>query len=143
MYLDSQLQFSSGQALTGTAVSTNDIDLGIDQDIGKGEPMAVVVVATVDSDFTTGDETYAVDVLTDNDVAFGSPSTVMSSGVFLGSSFKQGDKIIVPIGHVNERYLRVNFALGGTTPIVTVDAYLQPMSMIDGVTDYASGYSIT
>ena len=44
MYTDAQNLFSDAQALTVTADSTNVIDLGVDRNVGQGEPLAVVIV---------------------------------------------------------------------------------------------------
>lgn len=46
MYVDSQLQFSSAQAVTAAAGSTNTLDLGAVRDIGSGEPLYLVVTVT-------------------------------------------------------------------------------------------------
>jgi hypothetical protein len=142
MILDSLLQFSDAQALTVTAVSTNVIDLSLDRDIGIGEPMALVVTVGVAADFTTTDETYQVTLQTATDAAFTSPVTVVSSAAINGDELPAGAKIVLPIGHTNLEFLRVNYTLAGTTPTATVDAYLQPLNMIDGTVDYANGYTI-
>lgn len=138
MFVDSQLMFSDAQALTTTAVSTNIIDLSVDRNIGKGEPMAIVLTFGVDSGGTS--PTLQVVLQTDNDVAFGSLTTIASSAVVLDAV--AGDSIVLPIGYSNERYLRLSYVTGGTTPTATVDAYLQPMSMIDGKDDLPNGYTI-
>lgn len=143
MHLDSQLQFSDAQALTATAVSTNVVDLSEDRDIGKGEPMAVVVSVGVAADYTTTDETYQFAIQTDDNEGFSSPTVITQTAAINGDELTAGTLVVIPLGYTNERYLRINNVLAGTTPSVTIDAYLQPMSMIDGVTDYASGYSIT
>ncbi len=142
MYLDSQLQFSNAQAVTSTADSTNVVDLGVDHDIGKGEPMAVVITVGVAADFTTGDETYNFIVETDDNAAMTS-STIIGNVSVLTPLLTAGDKVVIPLGHLNERFLQVVYTTGGTTPTITVDAYLIPMSMIDGVTNYADGFNIT
>lgn len=142
MILDKLLQFSDAQALTATAVSTNVIDLSEDRDIGIGEPMALVVTVGVAADFTTGDETYQVTLQTATDAAFTSPVTVVSSAAINGDELPAGAKVVLPIGFTNLEFLRVNYTLAGTTPTATVDAYLQPLSMIDGTVDYANGYTI-
>lgn len=142
MNLDSQLRFSDAQALTATAVSTNVVDLSEDRDIGKGEPMAVVVSVGVAADFTTGDETYQFAIQTDDNEGFASPTVVTQTAAINGNELAAGALVVIPLGYTNEQYLRVNNILAGTTPSVTIDAYLQPMSMIDGVTDYASGYAV-
>lgn len=139
MILDKLLQFSDDQNLTATAVSTNVIDLSVDRKIGIGEPMAVVVTASTAFGGTT--PTIDVQLQTDDNEGFASPTVVATSGV--RDAFGEGDKIVVPLGFLNEQYLRLNFVMGGTSPDTTVDAYLQPMSMIDGYVDYESGYDIT
>jgi len=141
MILDSTLQFSNAQALTATADSTNVIDLSNDRDIGIGEPMALVVTVGVAADFTTGDETYQFQLETDDNAAMTS-STIIGDVTVAAANLAAGDKVVIPLGHSNERYLQVVYTLGGTTPSITVDAYLQPLSMVDGYVTYASGYSV-
>ena len=141
MYLDSLLKFSDAQALTATADSTNVVDLGVDRDIGKGEPMGFVVTVGVAADFTTGDETYTFAIETDDNAAMTS-STILGSQAVLTTALTVGDTVVIPIGHTNERYLQGVYTLGGTSPSVTIDAYLMPMSMVDGYTDYANSYTI-
>lgn len=142
MFLDSQLQFSNAQALTATADSTNVVDLGVDQDIGIGKAMAVVITVGVAADFTTTDETYQFQVETDDNAAMTS-STIIGDQTVAAANLTVGDKVVIPIGFSNERYLQVVYTLGGTTPSVTVDAYLQPLTEIDGYTNYADGFDIT
>lgn len=139
MFLDKLLQFSDGQNVTATAVSTNVIDLSVDRKIGIGEPIGVVISASTDFGGTT--PTIDVQVQTDDNEGFASPSVVATSGV--RTEFAEGDKIVVPLGFLNERYLRLNFVMGGTSPDTTLDAYLQPLNMIDGYEYYADGYNIT
>lgn len=142
MILDSLLKFSDAQALTATAASTNVVDLSNDRVIGIGEPMALVVTVGVAADFTTTDETYQFDLQTDDNEGFSSATSIGSVAV-PASALTAGDKVVIPLGHANQQYLRANYTLGGTTPSVTVDAFLQPLSMIDGAVTYPSGYSIT
>ena len=143
MILDSLLQFSNAQALTATAVSTNVIDLSSDRDIGIGEPMAAVVTVGVAADYTTTDETYQFTLQTSTDEDFTSPITVVASAAINGDELAAGAKVVLPMGFDNKQYLRVNYTLAGTTPSVTVDAFLQPLRMIDGNVIYADGYDIT
>lgn len=143
MILDKELQFSDAQALTATAVSTNVVDLSLDADIGVGEAMAVVVSIGVAADFTTTDETYQFIVQTATDAAFTSPITVVASAAINGDELAAGATVVLPIGYSNLQFLRVNNVLAGTTPTVTIDAYLSPLSFIDGYTFYADGFDIT
>lgn len=140
MYVDSQLEFSNAQALTATAVSTNVVP--VSGNIGKGEPMAVVVTVGVAADFTTGDETYQFTLQTDSTDAFSSATTVIASAAINGDELGVGKKVVLPIGFSNEEFLRVNYTLAGTTPTITVDASLMPMSMIDSYESYADNVTI-
>lgn len=142
MILDNFLKFSGAQALTATAVSTNVVDLSVDRDMGIGEPMALVVSVGVDADFTTTDETYQFTLQTATDEAFTSPVTVVQSAAINGDELTAGKLVVLPMGFDNLQYLRASYTLAGTTPSVTVDAYLQPLRMIDGSRDYANGYTI-
>ena len=138
MIIDSQHAFADGQVLTSTAVSTNIIDLGVDRNIGPGEPMAIVVSSSVDAGGTNPTLQFAVQ--TDNDEAFGSLTVIGTSAV--GADLLAGQKIVLPLGLYNERYLRLSLITTGTSPTHTVDAYLQPLSMVDAKTDYANNYDI-
>jgi len=141
MYIDSLLKFSDAQALTATADSTNVVDLGVDRDIGIGEAMAVVITVGVAADITTGNETYQFQVETDSVEALSS-ATVIADQTVAAASLTAGDKVVLPIGFSNERYLQVVYTLGGTTPTVTVDAQLMPLAQVDGYVNYANGYTI-
>ncbi|MGB0943133.1 MAG: Bbp16 family capsid cement protein [Marinomonas sp.] len=138
MILDSAQEFSGGQAVTASAVSTNIIDLGVDRDIGKGEPMAIVVSSSVAAGGTN--PTLQVELQTDSVEGMGSLTTIATSEQVAG--MEAGQTIVVPLGMTNERYLRLRYVTTGTSPTHTLDAFLQPLSMVDAKVDYASGYSI-
>lgn len=130
MYIDGQQLFSDSQALTATAVSTNIIDLGADRDIGIGDPLAIVVVVKVALDRVTGDETYTVTVQADDNASFTSAITVVGPVSLL--AYTAGTKFIInlPPDKLTERYIRLNYTLGGTTPTGTITAFLTKLNMI-------------
>lgn len=138
MYVDSKNAFADGQALTTTAVSTNVIDLGVDRNIGPGYHMAVMVSSSVDAGGTT--PTLQFEIQTDDNEGFSSATVIGTSEVVTG--LLAGQKIVLPLGLTNERYLRLNLIAGGTSPTHTVDAYLQPYDMVDAKTDYNNNYDI-
>lgn len=123
MYVDSRLEFSRDQALTASGPSQNVIDLGSDRDIGPGRPMWVVIAVTADADHATGDETYAFALQTDDNEAFASP-TAIASVAPAAASLTAGTHLVIGMPFANERYLRLNSTLGGTTPGITIDAFL-------------------
>lgn len=131
MILSSELIFSEEQNLTADGASTNIIDLGetgtplgaptsLVRDIGKGKPVPILVQLTEDAGGTS--PTLDVELQVDDDEAFGSPKTVMSAQQVEGGS--DGDRVwlwVVP-EETNERYMRLNYTLGGTSPDYTVTA---------------------
>ena len=144
MILDKELQFSASQAVTADATSTNVIDLGVGRNIFDGEPMAVVMNVEVAADATTGDETYEVEIHTDDNASMSS-STQLVGQAILAAALTAGSTHIIPIpvGATVERYLALKYDVGGTSPSVTVSAYLQPLSMIPKQRYYANRSTIT
>lgn len=139
MILDAELLLSDAQALTATAASTNLIDLGADRDIGKGEPLALVI--TVDVALAGTTPTFQPSIQTDDNSAFSSATTLLTGQSY--SALAAGAKIVLPIPDTNERYLRANYTIGGTSPTVTVTTSVLPMSMVQNDAVYADGFAIT
>lgn len=123
MLIDSRLEFSDSQALTATAVSTNVVDLGSDRDIGPGRSLYLVLSVDVAADGANGNETYAVALQSDDDAGFGSPSALVSRS-FAAAELAKGSQPVIPLPLANERYLRLSYTLGGTSPSVTLSAWL-------------------
>lgn len=142
MYVDSQLLFSDGQALSGTAASTNVIDLTSDN-VGRGKAMVVHLSLDVAADDTTGDETYVAALETDDNSSFSSATSLGSVTITRGDAAGSKYVINVPSDGSAEQYIRLNFTLGGTTPTATVTAFLTCADAIDGNDIYAKGYSIS
>lgn len=140
MFIDSQLLLSDAQALTATAASTNYIDLSADRDIGKGEPMALVVGVDVAMAGTT--PTFAAAIQTDDNTGFSSATTLMTGQTY-STTLAAGTIMVIPIPETSERYVRANYTLGGTTPTVTVTSWVVPMSMVQNFIIYPNGYTIS
>lgn len=142
MYIDAQQLFSDSQALVATAVSTNIIDFSQDRDIGIGKALAIVIVVKVALDRTTGDETYAVTVQTDDNAGFASPATLVGPVSLL--TYAAGTKFVIPIppDKATERYMRLNYTLGGTTPLGTLTAFLTSLDMIQNENVYNDAINI-
>jgi hypothetical protein len=132
MIIDAQLLFSDAQALTGTSAvnSTNLIDLGADRNIGVGEPLAVVITVDVAAAGTT--PTLTTVVQADDNAAFSSAGTVATTAALAAAQLTAGAKIVIPLpaDTLTERFIRLQYTQGGTTPTVTVTAFLQPLSMV-------------
>lgn len=143
MFIDAENQYSDAQALTSTAASTNLIDHGSDRDLGMGKPMAVLITLDVAADGANSDETYSVALQVDDNSSFSSATTLGTATITRGDA--AGSKYVIPVPpDANfERYSRLNFTLGGTSPSVTVTAQLMPQEFIDNYTYYADGFTIS
>jgi hypothetical protein len=126
MIFDSTNLFSSAQAITATAVSTNVIDLGatgrvlggsanLVRDIGLGQsiPLRIQVVEAFNT-LTS----LTVTIQVDDNEAFSSATTVGAqtialAGLTLGAVFN-GLYFVPP--KTNERYVRLNYTVVGTAP---------------------------
>lgn len=128
MITDNLLQYSAAQALTATAASTNVIDHSSDRDIGIGERMAVVF--TVDALLAGTSPTFSAAIQVSSAVGFGTPVTVISTGTY--TALAAGARIVLPIppDTTFDRYSRVNYTLGGTSPTVSVTANLIPAEFV-------------
>lgn len=156
MYVDAELQFSDAQAVTTDAVGTNVLDLGVSRSIGSGEPMGVLFVVDVTADQTSGDEDYTFDVEYATDAAQTTGRQLVGRRVFESGTpdapaqdadlLVAGFQFVVPIPQVtlaeSARYLGIRYDTLGATPIITMTAYLMPLSMIDASASYADGFAI-
>lgn len=144
MILDALLLVSDAQAITADAVSTNTIDLGSSspaREIGSGEAMVMLMTVDVAGDFTTGDETYAFELISSASANLSSP-TVLNRRVLTAAQLALGAIFAIPLpaGTPSQRYLGMNYDVGGTTPTLTVTAALVPSKFIDMIKPYAKNY---
>jgi len=154
MILDQLLLLSDAQAFTATGLSTNTIDLGNPttlRQVGDGEPLAVTVQIDVAADFTTGDETYAFEVIQSAAAALTTTTVLtrqayIASGVMISTLLIAGFILVMPLpaGYPLQRYLGLNFIGGGTTPTITFTAWLGPWKFTAAKPQtYAKAYTIT
>jgi hypothetical protein len=146
MILDAQNLYSDAQALTGTSLvaSTNIIDHGADRNLGLGTPMAVLVTIDVAAGGTT--PTLTIAIQTDDNASFSSPTTVTgTTSALAAAALTAGAKFVyvLPADTTMERYSRVAYTPGGTSPTVTVTAALLPLSMIQNEANYADAITIS
>jgi len=123
MILSQQLLFSDDQAVTATAISTNVVDLGvpgtpygavapINQDVGKGTPVPILIQVTEDFDNLTSLE---VTIETGDSAALGDArvsETILLANLVAG---KQTCIQVLP-NCINKRYLGVRYTVTGTAP---------------------------
>jgi hypothetical protein len=119
MILDKENLFSEDQVIAGTidnttGYGTNIIDLGNDDAAvqalnEKGGELLVQVTA----DFASGTSMQVV-LQSDDDEAFGSPTTLVSSAAVVTASLKAGYQYRLALPEINEQYLRVSYVVAGT-----------------------------
>jgi hypothetical protein len=123
MLLDKQLELSNAQAITGTVVSTNTIDLTIQQNgVAAGKAMAILLaIGTV----SNGTVAPVISVQTDNLDTFGSP-TVIQSRTLATTDLVAGRYYYIALNpeYNVERFLRLSIVAGASNFLL--DAYLIP-----------------
>jgi hypothetical protein len=157
MFIDAQNLFSDAQAITADAVGTNVIDLGSDRSIGNGEPMVVVFQVDVAADQTTGDEDYTFEVEYASNAAQSTGRQLIGRRAFESGTptapAQDADLLVagfiftIPIPQTalseSERYLGIRYDVTGTTPTITVTAWLAPQSMVHSYNRYPRGFTVT
>lgn len=130
-FMDALGLVSDAQALTATAFSTNTIDLGAENpSIGTGEEVGFGISVDAGADITTGNETYTIEVVQSANADLSAPD-VLSSRVVVAADLALASLLFVavPMGTPTKRYLGLRYTLGGTTPLLTVTAWLTARSL--------------
>lgn len=140
MYKDRHLQFSSAQALTATAVSTDIHDCGADRDIGVGKNLCAVVSFKTALGGTS--PTYQFKIQSATDAAFTTPIDEFVSPLFGtgGIAVAANTAVQYQFPPTNKRYVRFQHIMGGTSPTLTVDANI--VLEEDLPQPYPSGYGL-
>ena len=132
MLIDSRLELSDAQALTASADSTNVIDLVTVRQVGAGKPLFIQYVIDVAAGGTS--PTFQINIATGSATTLG---TVIAERILLEADAVAGAKfqIGVPTDAL-ERYLGIEYVLGGTSPTITISAWLTDQELTD-TTAYA------
>jgi len=136
MLLDAQERYSSSQALTATAASTNLIDHLADRNLGVGHPVVVLIQLDVVATDGDADETYVAAWQTDDNSSFSSAATLASLTITRGDVAGTRYVAVAAPDATFERYTRINYTLGGTTPTVTLSAWMLPLVGLENTITY-------
>lgn len=146
MITDKLLRLSDSQAITGTEVSENLINLSQAREIGEGKNL-FMVFTIMEAFNTLTDLTFAI--LTNNvEDLTTTPTTIASKTVTLASGgLALGQQHVLPIppqiASLGEQYLGASYTVNGSNPStgqITTDIV---EAVQDGKKFYASGYSLT
>ena len=144
MITDKNLRLSEDQAVTASAVSTNTIDLTTARDVGEGKDLNVVF--TVTTAFATL-TSLTFQIITSDNADLSSATVRAATGAVAAASLVAGYqtslRIPAMIASKGQRYLGVNYSVGGsnaTAGKVTCDIV---ETIQDGKKFYTSGFSLT
>lgn len=122
MIIDKRSQFASNQSISANAASTDQIDLGSARKIGPGKPMWIVLASKAAPTGTS--PTLTVAVQTDDNSAFSSAAVLHTTAALSATDLAVGKHVVIPMPYTNEQHLRLNFTVGGTSPVFVLDAWL-------------------
>lgn len=150
MYTDALLKVSSEQEVLTTAVSTYSIDLtqstDIGADVGEGNPLYMLFTVTTAFTRAAGALTVTFNVITDDDVALGSPTVLAATDAIAKASLTVGAQFYVrippQIASLGLRYLGASYTVSATADTGKVSARVVN-SVQDGKKFYASGFSVS
>jgi hypothetical protein len=135
--VDAQLQLASAQTLSASGASNNIVDLGAFQNrnITDGEGMAVFFNLPT---APASGGTYQIQLQAADDTAFSVNLTTLSTITLQSTDLVAGKKglIAIPALTTIQRYVRLNLTLGGTSPSITFNAYIEPIHFVDRVRTY-------
>lgn len=153
MLTDAKLLFSSAQAITSTAASTNIVDLGVNNDPGIGDPTLQFAIY-VGTTFTTGDAAALQVQVQGAPNSSGSPGsyvTIIETDVLAVSVLAAQAEIPLDLSKRSVvqalalyRFLRLNYVVStGTFTAGTLTAMLV-INRDSGLTmgQYPSGYTV-
>lgn len=158
MFTDQQTVLWDAAALTTTAYSTNSFDCGAipsnasangaAPDISVGTPMAVVMTVGVAPNVATGDETYEFDITESASPTPSTSPTILAKFPFTTAQataiLTVGAVIVLPIppNSITQRYLSCNYVPAGTSPSITVTAWITKQSAAQILKYYSSAVVI-
>lgn len=121
MLSDAALEFSTAQALTATAASTNYQDLGSARNLGSGKPIhAYVSFDGVAPTGTTPTLTAALQGADDNAFSVNLITIAQATPTLVSGTVPTGNVELPIPSHTPKRYIRMYYTVAGTTPTMTV-----------------------
>jgi hypothetical protein len=157
MIIDGFLEFSDSQAVTATAVGTNVIDLSVARSVGNGVPMAVCFSVVTAADQTSSDEDYTFDLEYATNAAQSTGAQLMGRRIFESGTpsapAQNADLLVagfvfaIPLppttaGEVGQ-FVGIRYTTAGTSPSITVNAWLTPLSDVSQFIAYPDNVEIS
>lgn len=139
MFIDALLKVCAAQVFAATGLSVGSIDLGVTQgkgtppfrQIGTGEDLVMAVAVKSAAFITSTDESYLFEVVSTTDGALSAGLVVIASRNFTAAQAAAGAlalgtlfNIPIPDGLPTQEFLGLRVTVAGTTPTITIDAWL-------------------
>jgi hypothetical protein len=152
---DAQTEFANAQTLTATGYINNtqaviDLGGGSGGTAGVGRILGFLALDITAIDVSSGDETYGVGLIGSNDVAFGNGNcdllmwhdftaaasartvpTICAASPAIPPTGITGTLMALPFTNLMQgfiyRYMKLRAIIGGTTPTITLSAWLSPL----------------
>lgn len=147
--VDANMQFASAQTLTATGYINNS-NAVLDVQPGRFTGMLAIDISAID--VSSGDETYKINLFGSNDAAFGNGNvdllayhdfaaatagrqvaTILAPSPAIPPTGLAGSFIYLPFTNLMQgfiyRYLKLYAVIGGTTPSITLSAWVSPIVM--------------
>jgi hypothetical protein len=157
MIIDKFLEFSDSQAVTATAVGTDVVPLSVARSVGTGTPMAVCFSVVTAADQTSSDEDYTFDLEYATNEAQSTGVQLMGRRIFESGTpsapAQNADLLVagfvfaIPLppttaGEVGS-FIGIRYTTAGTSPSITVNAWLTPLSDVSQFVAYADNVEIS
>jgi len=124
MIFDKNLVFGENKALTASGIIGEAIDMSVaNPNIGAGSKkfLAVVINTPLGSGASDGTVKFHIqDAATDT----ATPVTIQSGKQYSEGDLAANDIVLIPIPDEVQRYVSAYAELGGTSPTITVSAYI-------------------
>lgn len=145
MYVDKLTLLWDATALSADAVSSSYDTGAAGNDISIGEPLVAVLQVDVAADYTSSNETYRFDVIQDTAADLATAVDILASYIIAYSLLTAGALLVLPIpqGRITKRYIGLSFDGGGTTPTVTVTAWITSAQLVQMTKHYADAVTVS
>ncbi len=157
MIIDGFLEFSDSQAVTTTAVGTNVVDISVPRSVGNGEPMAAVFSVVTNADQASGDEDYIFDLEYADDAGqttgvqlmgrrifeSGTPAAPAQNADLLVAGYVMAIPLPPTTAGESGQFIGVRYTTAGTSPSITVNAWLAPLKDVSQYVAYADNVEIS
>jgi hypothetical protein len=147
--LDANMQFASAQTLTATGYINNSNAV---LDVQPGRFTGMLALDITAMDVSSSDETYKIALFGSNDNAFGNGNvdmlafhdfaaatagrqvaTILAASPAVPPTGLAGTLVYMPFTNLMQgfvyRYLKLYAVIGGTTPSITLSAWISPIEM--------------